>query len=350
MYFSQSLPKVAHHLLFFSRLGPYDRALFDQCAYGGEFTEQWAHEASVIPVETWPLLHHRMQAFRLRPWEFDRFAAEHREYCDWVLDEVRRRGPLGAADLPAPPGVERLEGTWYSSVQRATLEMHFARGRLAVVRREGMARVYEVAERALPARATPPALADADRELVRMAARAYGIATAADLADYWRMPVRSAAPRIRELVDSGDLLEAAVEGWRSPGYLHRDRTAPPTVAACALISPFDPLVWYRARAERLFGFNHRFEIFVPAERRKWGAYVLPFLKGESLAARVDLKSDRANRALLVPAAFVEEGVDQAEIAGALAVELRLLAGWLQLPRIIAPRRGNLARALAAQLK
>jgi uncharacterized protein YcaQ len=233
------------------------------------------------------------------------------------------------------------------------LEAHFGFGALAIAtRRANFTREYDLAERVVPAaaRAREVSREQAQRELLRRAARAHGVGTAADLADYFRMPVGEARPLLAELVEAGDLLPVRVEGWREPAYRHREARSPRRIAAAALLSPFDPVVWFRPRAARLFAFDHRFEIFVPQAQRRWGVYVLPFLLGERLVARVDLKADRPGRRLRVLAAHLEPGDDADEVAAPLAAELRTLAGWLDLDRVTAGRRGALARPLAAALR
>ena len=186
--------------------------------------------------------------------------------------------------------------------------------------------------------------------MLRLAGRALGIATAADLADYYRMPIREARPRLAELVEAGELREVRVEGWGAPAYLHREARVPRSIDAASLLSPFDPLVWYRPRAQRLFQFEYRIEIFVPQPQRKWGYYVLPFLLGERLVARVDLKADRAARRLRVLAAYLEPGADAGTVAQALASELATWAGWLGLDAVAVEKRSSFARALAAAVR
>ncbi len=325
----------AHYQVLFSRLGAYDMSLLDRLAYRRrELTEQWAHEASLVPMELWPHLAHRREAHPIRPRGFDVFLARHSGYVDWVLAEIDRRGPLAAEDLPVPDGVDRrLDGSWLGTVPRALLEHLFGRGVLAVAeRRPSMARAFDRSERVVPAEhhGRTVSRAEAQRELVRIAASAHGIASAADLADYFRLRVGEAQPRIAELVESGELRELAVEGWRGPAYLHRDAKLPRRVDAAALISPFDPLIWTRKRSERLFGFDYRFEIFTPREQRRWGCYVLPFLHGDRLVARVDLKAERTGGRLLVLTTHYEPGVDRAEVKPALTSELETMAGWLGL--------------------
>jgi uncharacterized protein YcaQ len=341
----------AHYQVPFARLGPYERRRFDDLVYHrGEFTEQWAHEASILPVESWPLLRHRMEVHRIRPYGFEKFLKKHPEYVDWVLEQIRARGPLSADDLSVPDGVSRrLPGSWFWTVPRAVLEAHFGRGLLAVTeRRPNFARVYDLAERMLPAEHHGRRLTDdeARRALLRLAARAHGVGTAGDLADYYRMSITQARRDIAELVSAGELREVRVEGWREPAYLHPEAKRPARMDAAALLSPFDPVVWHRPRAARLFDFDYRIEIFVPEAKRRWGYYVLPFLLGDRLVARVDLKADRGKRLLLVPAAHLEPAAKPAVVAAALATELRLMAAWLGLDTVIVGQRGNLARRLA----
>ncbi len=208
----------------FSRLGPYDRAAFDQLIYrSGEFAEHWAHEISIVPVETWPLLRYRRETDRVRPWGFAKVLEERAEYAAWVLDEVARRGPVAANEL-APPddNPARIPGSWIGTVTRGVLEAHFLRGRLAAAgRRSDFSRLYDLTERLIPAEHHTREVAhdDGRRALLLQAARAHAVGTAKDLADYFRMPVGDAKPRLRELVESGHLQEASVEGWREIAYL-----------------------------------------------------------------------------------------------------------------------------------
>ncbi|MCC6389833.1 MAG: YcaQ family DNA glycosylase, partial [Bryobacterales bacterium] len=345
----------AHYLVLYSRLGMYDKGLFHDLVYRRrEFTEQWAHEASIVPMSSWPLLGHRRETHRVRPYGFEQFLHSYPHYVARVLDQVRLRGPLTAEDIPETEGVPRkIPGGWHSSVARAVLEAHFGQGRLAVAdRRPNFARAYDLAERIVPPhhyqrRAETHA---AQRELLEKAALACGIATAADLADYYRMPAGAARPRISELVSAGVLLATAVEGWKETAYMHRDAMLPAGAGCASILSPFDPLVWYRPRLQRLFAFDYRIEIFVPAARRRWGYYVLPFLLGERMAARVDLKADRAASTLQVLSSHLEPGIDPGETARSLSAELQTLAMWLGLVSVRVHGRGIPARALAAALR
>ncbi len=343
----------AHYQPLFSRLGPYDRSRLDDLVYNRrEFTEQWAHEASILPTESWPLLRHRMREHT--PWrrvaeDLQRNAA----YVEWVLEQVRERGSLTPDDLPGPDGVRgsgRTRRGW--PLAKEALEWHFARGELAVSERRGSVRAYDLAERVLPPdhHSRDVGRDEAQRELLRLAARAHGVGTAGDLADYYRMPIAVARQRVDELVEAGELGQVRVEGWREPAYLHPAVRLPGRISAAALLSPFDPVVWHRPRAGRLFGFDYRIEIYVPQAKRRWGYYVLPFLLGERLAARVDLKADRGARRLLVLAAYIESAAEPARVAETLAAELRTLAGWLDLDSVSVERRGGFARKLAAAVR
>ena len=344
----------AHYQVLFSRLGPYDKSHLHELVYRRrEFTEQWAHEASIVPVETWPLLRYRMETHRVRPYGFEKFLAQHSEYVASVLEEVSLRGALTADDLAGPDGVDRrIPGAWHGSVPRAVLEAHFGRGLLAVAdRRPNFARAYDLAERVLPGEHHGRQVnrEEAQRELLRTAASACGIAAGTDLADYFRMSIREARPRIAELVETGELREVKVEGWREPGFLHRSARLPRNIEARALLSPFDPVVWYRPRAARLFHFDYRIEIFVPRPKRKWGYYVLPFLLDDRLVARVDLEADRRAHRLSVLSAHLESHAKTRTVVGPLAAELHLLADWLGLDSVDVVRQGAFARSLAAAI-
>jgi len=321
----------AHYMVPFSRLGPYDRSAFDKLVYrSGEFAEHWAHEISIIPAETWPLLRYRRETDRVRPWGFEKVLEERADYAASVLEEIKRRGPLAADDLPPADGATRIPGAWIGTVARGVLEAHFLRGTLAAAgRRSDFSRLYDLAERVIPAehRSRQVEHDEGRRALLLQAARAHAVGTAKDLADYFRMPVGEAKPILRGLVESGQLHEARVEGWREIAYLDPKAEAPRNIEAAALLSPFDPLIWCRPRVERLFGFEYRVEIFVPPEKRKYGFYVLPFLLGENLVARVNLKMDRASGRLRVIGKWFE-GRQTTAVDAALSVELGALEDWL----------------------
>jgi uncharacterized protein YcaQ len=344
----------AHYLVLWSRLGAYDRGRFDRFVYGGgDYTEQWAHEASIVPGDAWPLLAHRRAAYAPSKNNPLRRVRNRNRYLDAVLEQVQRDGALTSGDLPPVPGPKRRPGDWHRSIPRWALEYHFARGNLAVSHRLGnFQRVYDLPERIIPRRHLDVSVdgQSADREMLRRASEALGIATRHDLADYFRLSPREAAPRIAELVEEGALSRVDVENWREPGYLSSAARLPRAVEGATLLSPFDPVVWYRPRAERLFDFHYRIEIYVPAAQRRWGYYVLPFRLRDRIVARVDLKADRKERRLVVLAAHEEPGVTVGECAAALAGELRALSEWLGLETIRVARRGDLSRALAAALR
>ena len=342
----------AHYLPLYSRLGPYPTEMLDRAAYRRphELFEYWGHEASLLPVRLQPYLRWRMA--NAHPWGgVARLARERPELIDWVRAEVAERGPLTAGQLEAD-GEARprsQEWGWNWSEAKTAIEWLFYRGEVVVARRNSsFARVYDVPERILPAEvlaAPDPEPTEAYRELVRVAARALGVAAEAELRDYFRLPVLAARQAVRDLVDAGEVLPVTVQGWRQVAYLHRDARLPRWIRASALLSPFDPVVWERGRTERLFGFRYRIEIYTPAAARVHGYYVLPYLFGDRLVARLDLKADRASGVLRIPAAWAEPGVPD-EALPALAAELRRLAGWLGLGEVAPPESGDLADLLA----
>jgi len=340
----------SHYLPLYSRLGPYPRELLDRAAYvDHELFEYWGHEASLLPVGLHPLLRWRMQ--RAQTWKrMARVAGERPDLLADVLALVRDAGPVRVSDLG--DGGSRTGSWWGWSDGKNALEWLFWTGQLTTAGRRGFERLYDLPERVLPpavlAAPTPPE-DEAHRALLRLAARASGVATAADLADYFRLRMPVARPRIAELVDGGDLLPVTVRGWRHPAYLDPAARLPRAVRARALLSPFDSLVWERDRTERLFGFRYRIEIYVPAAKRVHGYYVLPFLLGDRLVARVDLKSDRAAGRLLVQSAYCEPTADPAAVAPELAAELTTMAGWLGLEGVHVTGRGDLASGLARAL-
>lgn len=332
-----------HYMPAFSRLGPYARERLDAYAYRARrLFEAWGHVASLLPVEHYPLLRHRMEAAGSRA-----VAADRGGYVEDVYREVAEHGPLSVSDLH-DQGRPRSGPWWARSDGKRALEWLFAAGRLAASRSGNFVRVYDLTERVIPAQALAgpaPAAPDAQRELLRLAAGALGVATAADLADYYRIGMRQALPRMQELVEAGELADARVEGWDRPAFLHRGARAPRRVRAGALVSPFDSLIWRRDRTERLFGFRYRIEIYVPEPERRYGYYVYPLLLDDALAARVDLKADRARGALQVRGAYREAGCDPDAAAAGLAEQVRSMASWLDLGTVIVERRGNLAAGL-----
>ena len=344
----------AHYMPLYSRLGPYSRALLDRVAYRPprELFEYWGHAASLLPVSLQPALRWRMA--RDHSWgAITRISRSRPDLVRWVLDEVRTKGPVTAADIEDDVPVRRDQWGWNWTEVKTVLEWLFLRGEVLTATRDGTwARVYDVPERVLPRAvldAPTPTPAEAQRTLVATAAGALGVAADKDIADYFRLSLTAARPAIADLVAAGELRKVAVEGWTQPGYLHAGARLPRRIAGAALVSPFDPLVWERARTERVFGFRYRIEIYVPAPQRVYGYYVLPFLMGDRLVGRVDLKADRQAGVLRVPAAWVEPAPARdrghptpGEVAEALAVELRRLAGWLGLTDVAPPDAGDLA--------
>ena len=340
----------AHYLPLFSRLGPYDKALVDRAAYRDrELFEYWGHEASLLPVAVHPLLRWRMaRAEALEEgWGGPlRVMRERPEFVAEVLRRVEQEGPVTAGAMHG--GATSSSPWWGWNDTKVALELLFWSGRVATATRRSFERVYDVTERVLPAEvlAVPtPSREDAQRELVRLAARAHGLATERDLRDYFRLRVEEARAAVVDLVEAGELLAVAVEGWRQPAYLWVGTAVPRRVPASALLSPFDPLVWERSRASRLFGFDYRIEIYTPAAKRVHGYYVLPFLHDERLQARVDLKADRKAGVLRVLAAWLEPGSDPDHIGSALAVQLRRAADWQGLGAVVVEPRGDLAAHL-----
>ncbi|WCT73344.1 crosslink repair DNA glycosylase YcaQ family protein [Sphingomonas naphthae] len=333
----------AHYLPAFSRLGAYDRTLLDTDAWGPKrarrLWEYWAHEASLLPLDLHPLLRWRMaRADRgetgwtgLRP-----FATEHRAVADAVLARIRADGPHAASDFEE--GRSR-SGWWEWGETKRALEWLFWAGHVTTATRRGsFERVYDLPERVIPpailALPTPPET-EAHRALTERAARALGVATETELRDYFRLSPADARAAVATLAEEGVVRPVSVEGLRGPYYLHREARRPRRIDARALLAPFDPLIWERDRTERLFGFRYRIEIYVPADKRAHGYYVLPFLLGDRLVARVDLKADRQGRRLLVPSLHLEPDAP-AEAMPALEAELATMAGWLGLDRVVLP--------------
>ncbi|MFN2614138.1 MAG: winged helix-turn-helix domain-containing protein [Actinomycetota bacterium] len=342
------------YLPLFSRLGAYDREIIDGLAYRRRaLFEYWGHMASYMPVEMFPLMRWKMRlAGASVAWQGIRqLADKHPEYIEDVYNEVKDRGPITASDL-SDPG--RKTGPWWGrAAGKDALEWLFHCGRVTASDRRNFERVYDLTERVIPARALDapePNEHDARAELLLRSARALGVATARDLFDYFRLNAPKTRPVLEELIAARALTPVAVEGWKDRAYTLPRARVPAMPGATALLSPFDSLVWDRARTERLFGFFYRIEIYVPAPKRVHGYYVLPFLMNGELVARADLKADRSSRTLLVHAAFAEPHSDKAAVADALARELRAMAVWLGLDNVKVGRLGDLARALATASK
>ena len=340
----------SHYLPAFSRLGAYPRtALDDLTARRHAVFEYWAHEASFLPVRLQPHLRWRMAAAEKHAWgNMVRLQQERPGFVAEVLERVRDTGPLKASDL-AGPRPDRPGSMWNWHDGKVALEWLFFTGEITATHRTtAFEKVYDLTERVLPPdvlTAPTPDPAEAVRELVRTASRALGVATERDLRDYFRLGPAAAREAIAELADAGELLPVEVAGWGAPAWLDPQARRPRWVRARALLSPFDSLVWERPRVERIFGFRYRLEIYTPAAKRVHGYYVLPFLLGDQLVARVDLKADRQAGVLRVQAAHAEDGVDRPLVAAALADELRLMADWLELDDVEVLDRGDLARDL-----
>jgi uncharacterized protein YcaQ len=346
----------AHYMPIFSRLGPYDTAILDRMAAHGpgrrrdrRLIEYWGHEASLIPVESQPLFRWRMLRVQELWGSMIDLARDRPELVADTLALVTEQGPVRASATGIPRPEPRPGHMWNWHDGKRALEHLFFTGRVTAAARVNFERLYDLTERVLPpevlASPTPPE-DEAQRELLRIAARALGVATEPDLGDYFRLPRADSKARVAELVAAGELLGVEVEGWDAPAYIWHGTSTPRKLHARALLSPFDPLVWFRQRAERLFQFVYRIEIYTPAPKRVYGYYVLPFLLGDSLVARVDLKADRQAGVLRVQSAHAEPGVDLEHVAEELAAELELARGWLGLASgISVARRGGLSGAL-----
>ncbi|WP_051008128.1 winged helix-turn-helix domain-containing protein [Microbacterium yannicii] len=349
----------SHYMPLFSRVGAYDTAALDRLLFARRppYVEYWAHVAAFVPATDWGLFRFRMDAMRAKygskpgGW-FD----THRDIVDWVRAELADRGPLRPAQIEHD-AKKGARGPWWDwDVVKHALEYMWLFGEVAIAGRRGFERRYALAEQVLPAEALDVTISaeEAIRELVRRAARASGVATAADLADYWRINDRKAVlAAIGDLTDSGELHPVSVEGWTSSGrpakaWLHDDAAIPRRVDAAAILTPFDPVVWFRDRAERLFDFEYRIEIYTPAHKRRFGYYSLPVLVGDGIVGRVDLKADRAGSALLVQSAWWERGAP-ADAAARVAAELRLAADWQGLESVSVSYWGDATDDLAGAM-
>jgi uncharacterized protein YcaQ len=342
----------SHYLPLFARLGPYDKAQLDRLTFArrGQYIEYWAHEAAVIPVEHWPLFRFRMEYWR--DWMDknmpDWFQA-HASTLARLKAELAANGPMPASAFERE--AERARGPWWDwdEVKRG-LERMFRIGELVSAGRKGFERVYALPEQILPPevlqREVP--IDEAKHELMRRAAVAHGIGTLNDFADYFRIKQTQAKDALHRLVDEGELLPVTVPGWGKQAYLHRDATVPRRIETAALLSPFDPVVWERDRALRMFGFHYRIEIYTPAPKRIYGYYTLPVLIDDELVGRIDLKNDRQAKVLRVQSAWREDGA-RAGIAERIVPVLREVAAWQGCESITVVDRGDLARELAGAL-
>jgi uncharacterized protein YcaQ len=367
----------SHYLPFFARLGGFDKELLDRHIFAppGSYTEYWAHEAAIIPMSSWPLWRWKMAALRESdpdryPWVRDNTAL-----LDWLRLELGRIGPVSAGEIDHDPALTSRQGPWWGwSEVKMGLEFLFRWGEVVSAGRTRFERRYALAEQVIPEAIRSIAIprADAHRQLIAHAAGALGIGTIADLADYYRLKTPEVHSSVNDLVDEGVLLPVSVDGWTKPAVLHRDARAPRTLEVAAFLSPFDPVVWNRSRAERLFDFHYRIEIYTPAAKRVFGYYSLPILIDDELVGRIDLKNDRQARVLRVQAAWYEARFEAgseagfeagsnarhtasgaaptlSEIAERVVEVLKKARDWQNLERIEIVDRGNLAPQLSAVL-
>lgn len=356
----------AHYMPLFSRLGPYPAELLDDAAWTHRarrprlLVEYWAHEASLLPVEDWPLFRWRMREYeRKYAHRYGELLKNAPGLFDDVLAAVKELGPIGAGPLEDELGLtegraKKAPGGWWnrSSVKHAC-EWLFATGELTTGTRRGFQRLYDLSERVLPPEvlsAPPVSDEEAARELMLRAASAHGIGTEPDLRDYYRLKPERSKAALASLVEQGTVEEVEVRGWAAPAYRHVDARTPRRVEGRALLCPFDPLIWRRERTERIFGFHYRIEIYVPEPKRVYGYYVFPFLLDGQLVGRVDLKTDRAAGVLRARGVFTEPGVDTARVAHELAAELRTMAEWLGLDAVTVGPNGNLVKEVRAALR
>ncbi len=356
---SVSVAVRAHYAPMFSRLGPYDRDLLDAAAWSHSarsprlLVEYWAHEAALIAIEDWPLLRWRMREYTGGRWGVE-VVEKNPRLADDVVSAVAELGPSTAGQIEAhlESGIKRGKGTWWNrSDTKWVAEALFASGVLTTAHRTGFARHYDLVERVLPAEVVDREVDDAEavRELTLRAATALGVATETDIRDYFRLRPDQSKPAVADLVAARELEPVEVDGWTAPAYLRSGQPVPRADRGTALLCPFDPLIFFRPRIERLFGFHYRIEIYTPAAKRQYGYYVWPLLLDGELVARVDLKADRSAGVLQVIGAFVEPGQDARRVAAALAVQLQTMAEWLGLGTVAVGERGDLTGALRRAL-
>lgn len=355
---SVSVAVRAHYAPVFSRLGPYHRDVLDRAAWGPRsarlLAEYWAHEAALMAVDDWPLLRWRMRQYRHGRWGTHIVQANW-QLADEIIAAVTELGPSTAGQIEAYLQAEPRGGKgpwWGRSDTKWVAEALFASGVLTTATRVGFARHYDLVERVLP----PDVLArqvdddEAVRELTLRAATSLGVATEADIRDYFRLSAAQAKPALAELVATGEVERVSVDGWSAPAYLRAGRSVPRRDRGTALLCPFDPLIFFRPRVERLFNFTYRIEIYTPAAKRQYGYYVWPFLLDGELVARVDLKADRATNTLRAVGAFSEPDTPRPRVAQALSGELETMARWLGLGGVSVSRRGDLAADLRTAAK
>ncbi|MCU1700251.1 MAG: hypothetical protein JWR34_6314 [Mycobacterium sp.] len=357
---SVSVAVRAHYAPVFSRLGPYDRTILERAAWSHSakaprlLVEYWAHEAALMSVDDWPLLRWRMREYEHGRWGTE-IVKKNGRLAEDIVGAVTELGPSTAGQIEAHLEVEQRgrKGPWWDrSDTKWVAEALWSSGVLTTSTRVGFARHYDLSERVLPPEVFARDVDDAEavRELVLRAAGALGVATEPDLRDYFRLNPKQSKPAVAALVASGELEEVEVDGWAAPAYLPAGQTVPRRDRGTALLCPFDPLIFFRPRVERMFGFHYRIEIYVPQPKRQFGYYVWPFLLDGRLVGRVDLKAERASGALNVVGAFTEPGQDAGYVASALAGELRSMASWLDLDDVRVGKRGDLVGVLRKALR
>lgn len=356
---SVSVAVRAHYAPVFSRLGPYDRDVLDRAAWNHSarsprlLVEYWAHEAALMAVDDWPLLRWRMREYEHGRWGTE-IVKRNAVLAENIVAAIAELGPSTAGQIEAHLESEPRgrKGPWWDrSVTKWVAEALWSSGVLTTATRVGFARHYDLTERVLPAEVVNREIDedDAVRELTLRAATALGVATEADIRDYFRLGARQVKPALAELLAEGELEQVEVDGWAAPAYLRAGQIVPRRDRGTALLCPFDPLIFFRPRVERLFGFHYRIEIYTPAPKRQFGYYVWPFLLDGELVGRVDLKADRAAGALQAVGAFAEDGRDRSRVADAMAGELATMAGWLGLGDVSVGERGDLAGELVRRL-
>ena len=356
---SVSVAVRAHYAPMFSRMGPYDRDLLDAAAWSHSarsprlLVEYWAHEAALMAIEDWPLLRWRMREYTGGRWGVE-IVEKNPRLVDDVVAAVAELGPSTAGQIEAhlQSAPKRGKGAWWNRTDtKWVAEALFASGVLTTAHRTVFARHYDLVERVLPADVVARQVDDVEavRELTLRAATALGVATEADIRDYFRLRPGQSKSAIADLVATGELEPVQVDGWTAPAYLRVGQPVPRADRGTALLCPFDPLIFFRPRIERLFGFHYRIEIYTPAAKRRFGCYVWPLLLDGDLVARVDLKADRSAGVLQVIGAFIEPGQDARRVADAMAGELQTMATWLGLAGVTAGERGDLAGALRRAL-
>ena len=336
----------AHYMPLFSRMGPYPQRIIEEAAYSTrDIFETWAHEACFAPVDFFPVIRHRMT--NRQPGKRVLSLMETNPgYLENVLEQVRSEGPIKASELTDPGN--RTGKWWGYSKGKIALEWYFAKGVLGVSKRKGFTRYYDLIERIMPENflnAPPLSEKDAHKYFLLKAINAYGISTISDIADYFRIKKADIKSHLDQLIAKSVIEEVSVEGWEEPGYCPRGLNLTPTSNCQAILSPFDSFSWNRHRLKRLFKFHYRIEIYVPESKRKFGYYVYPFILGDKIVARIDLKADHKNSTLIVQSAYIEVGNDKDYVAERLLIELSSMAIWLNLSEITIKKKGNLAERL-----